>query len=365
MFASIVSEENFLLAYKNTQRGALKYNPNAIDFYLNEAVNLWQLRNSVADGSYRHGPYHYRKISEGKERELYIPQYRDKIVHHAINNQLAEYYRVRFIEDSFANIKGRGNRAAVLRLKQQAHDAYRQWGDQTYILKIDIQKFFQSINPYLLKSILRRTIDCKYTTTLLSHIVDTCPKGEGLPLGNLTSQLFANVYLNEFDQYCYIELELPYYLRYADDIFIMLPNKSEARELKGGLVFVLDQQLSLTAHKNKTQYMPLKGGIRALGYRVTPKGILMTGEQRRKLESFIRDMPSDFTVEEYYKQQNYLDNWVGRAKIANNFRYLNSIVATTPWLEWDSKRDLVGIVVEPTYKPWDLVGEPSGYRLVT
>jgi len=230
-------------------------------------------------------------VYEPKERVIYAPKYKDKIVQHAVNNVLRDFYEPKFIFDSYACIRGKGNQAAVLRVHRFERAASINY-ETPWIVKADVQKFFYSIDREVVKDIVRRKVFCKTTTDLLFRIVDSSPNDRGLPLGNLTSQLLANVLMNELDHYIKRTLGVRYYVRYADDLILVVDGKAQAGDVLGCIRAFGRDVIRLTFPDRKCFIRPLHLGLEALGYRITTKGIWLTSRVKsifiRRLAAFDR-----------------------------------------------------------------------------
>src|SRR5690554_4538522 len=253
MFSEITSKENFDEAFRKTQLGAPKYKPDAIRFTENQTVNLARLRQLVISGEYQPGEYLEFSVFEPKERVIYAPRYKDKIVQHAANNVLRDFYEPKFIFDSYA-----------------------------WIIKADVQRFFYSINRDVILAIVRRKITCPETLALLERIILSSPGDLGLPLGNLTSQLLANVLMNELDHYIKRTLGVRLYVRYADDLVLIVDGKAQAQDVLGCIRAFGRDVLDLHFPDRKCFIRPLHLGLETLGYRITPAAILLTSAAKSR-----------------------------------------------------------------------------------
>ncbi|WP_299316217.1 reverse transcriptase/maturase family protein [uncultured Halomonas sp.] len=284
MFSRIISEENFADAYRKTQRGRPKFSPGAIRFSSNETQNLEILRRQVSSGSYQPQEYVCFSVFEPKERIIYAPQYRDKIVQHAVNNVLRDFYEPRFIHDSYACIRGKGNHRAVLAVQRHFRRAWLNY-QTPWIVKADVQKFFYSLDRRVVKAIVRRKLTCPRTLALVDVIIDSSPHDMGLPLGNLTSQLLANVFMNELDQYIKRTLKVRHYVRYADDLVIATDGKAQAGDILACIRAFGRDVLRIVFPDRKCFIRPLRArdGVETLGYRITPTRIGLTSAARSRL----------------------------------------------------------------------------------
>lgn len=230
MFEHITSTENITSAHKKTNKAGGKYKRTAILFNLYANYNLDILRTSILNNNYKPSGYYVFQVNDNKSRKVHAPFYVDKIVQHMINNVLREFYEPKFIHDSYACIRDKGTQRAIHRIQQFQRAAYRNYKEPT-LVKLDIYHFFYEINRDILKKVISKKITCKRTLELLYNIIDNFNEPRGLPLGNLTSQLFANIILNELDQYIKHVLKIKYYVRYADDMFIIVDGKENGKLL--------------------------------------------------------------------------------------------------------------------------------------
>lgn len=187
-----------------------------------------------------------------------------------VNNGLKEFYRNKFIYHSYACIVGKGTHRAVDAVQHNFRLAKRNYGAASYILKIDIAKFFYSIDREVLKSIIRRDIKCKRLLELIEIIIDSAQtiSKKGLPLGNTISQLLANVYMNELDHYCKRSLQTKHYVRYADDIVIFCESKEQANDYLYFIEKYLKNKLKLKVNEHKTKVFPISQGVNAYGFKI-------------------------------------------------------------------------------------------------
>lgn len=222
--------------------------------------NLVALHEILKKQNFKTSNYHIFKIYEPKEREIYrLPYFPDRIVHHAIMNVLEPIWISIFTCDTYSCIKGKGIHAAVRKLKKELKDVE----GTKYCLKLDIRKFYPSIDHVILKQIISRKIKDKDVLQLLNEIIDSAP---GVPIGNYLSQYFANLYLAYFDHYMKEEIGTKYYYRYADDIVILSDSKDELHHVFVKIKEYMNLRLKLEI-KNNYQIFPIeKRGIDFLGY---------------------------------------------------------------------------------------------------
>lgn len=279
MFSQITSPQNFAQAYYQTRTGSPKHRESAIRFSYNETYNLEALRQELVTGSYWPREYFEFQVYEPKQRTIFAPRYRDKIVQHAVHNVLRDFYEPKFIYDSYACIRGKGNQRAVFRIQKHMRAAAINF-DGPWIIKADVQKFFYSIDRGVIKSILRRRVSCPRLLQILDRIIDSSPGGIGLPLGNLTSQLLANVLMNELDHYIKRTLGVKYYVRYADDLVLVVDGKAQAGDVLGCIEAFGRDVLRLTFPARKCFIKPLRGGIATLGYKIDLHKLTLTSKTK-------------------------------------------------------------------------------------
>lgn len=339
LFDKIVSEANVDDAYRKTQLGQMKYKRGAIHFSQNLTANLAALRERVINGTYKPSDYYAFKVFEPKERLIYAPAFEDKIVQHMINNILKDIYRSCFIHDSYSCIEGKGTHACAARIQQFMRIAKQNYGSQAYIIKADVYKFFYSMDRQILQSLLRKKIKCKNTLYLLDKIIESSPGEAGLPLGNLTSQLFANIYLNELDQFCKRVLGLKYYVRYADDIVIIVETKKKAKQVLEDVRNYIAKYLCLSMHPEKSKVFPLAQGVNAIGFKIHPTHRLLRNDCKAKIKRKIKKTPhliyeGKMTVE---KANQMLGSWSGHAQYGSSRNFIQKILQKFDYIYMDNK----------------------------
>lgn len=258
LYDQIATTENLTAAYHKARRGkSRRWGVQLFERHLDD--NIEQLRKELADGTYKTSEYTSFMIHDPKERLVYRLPFRDRVVHHAIMNALEVILTRLFIEQSYSCIKGRGIHGVVRALKRDLKDAE---GTQ-YCLKLDIRKFYPSIDHDALKQIVRRKIKDTRLLSLLDEIIDSAP---GVPIGNYLSQFFANLYLTYFDHWIKEQKRVKYYYRYADDMVILAPDKATLHGLFADMNEYLTAQLHLEI-KGSYQIFPVDvRGIDFVGY---------------------------------------------------------------------------------------------------
>lgn len=258
LFEKIVSLENLIAADKAARKGK-KFQKGVVKHLANEGSNILNLRETLLAGNYKTSKYTTFKIFDGKEREISkLPYFPDRIVHHAIVRVIEPILVTSFTHDTYSCIKGRGIHKASYNLRR----ALKNIEGTKYCLKLDIQKFYPSIDNNILKELLRHKFKDRRLLELLDEIIDSA---KGLPIGSYLSQYLANFYLNYFDHHIKEVLMLKYYFRYADDMVILSNSKDYLREVLKNI----EQELTKLNLKIKTNYQifPVSSrGIDWVGY---------------------------------------------------------------------------------------------------
>ncbi len=259
----VISIENLLLAWQEFLKGK-KNKKDVQEFQYNLMDNILALHNNLASGAYKHGSYYEFNICDPKPRIIHKATVRDRLLHHAVYRILYPFFDKTFIADSFSCRNEKGTHKAMQRFKQFGNIVSKNNTKTCWILKCDIKKFFASIDQPVLLRMLDEGISDKRIVALLKEIISSFPAG--LPLGNLTSQLFANVYMNEFDQFVKHELKVRYYIRYADDFVLFSEEKAYLENIIFDISIFLQEKLKLKLHPDKIFIKTLASGVDFLGW---------------------------------------------------------------------------------------------------
>ncbi len=266
LWDKVIDWENLYQAYLNASKGK-RFKKNVLEFNLNLEENLINIQNHLIWKSWMPGRFKHFMVYEPKQRYIQAPQFKDRIVHHALVQVIAPLFEKKFIWHSYACRVGKGNYAAVIRLQAYLREAEKKWG-KTYILKADISKYFPSINHNILLRILRRTIRDKDVLWLCDVIIRHCGENKhGIPVGALTSQLFANIYLDQLDHFLKDDHGIKFYVRYMDDWIILAPAKENLWDILNKATEFLNSTLQLKLNP-KTCIFPAKNGCDFCGYRI-------------------------------------------------------------------------------------------------
>lgn len=256
-FDKCLTYDNLLKAHNLSQKGKTLKNEIVL-FNLRREEYLNWLYKELRAGTYEHGKY--KSFYMPRKRKIETARYIDKIVHRwVVDNFLEKYFVSEFIYTSYAGIKGRGIKAAVLDLQRAMRCCKKKW-DNYYILKMNIEDLFDYVDRKTLLDILQRKIKDQKLWDLINKIVYSTDGEKGIPIGNYTSQVFANIYLNEVDQYVKHILKCKYYFRYMDDMVILLPNKEIANNVLNDITIFLKEKLGLTLN-SKTRIFKYKQGV--------------------------------------------------------------------------------------------------------
>lgn len=295
LWHTVIDFDALHAAYKRASKGK-RYQSKTLQFSELVEENLMGIHNHLVWGTYQPLPLREFTIREPKERKISAPEFRDRVIHHALVAAIEPVFERKFIADSFACRKGKGMHESAKRLQHFTRLAKRRWG-RFWVCKIDMKKYFASISHERLKTILRRAISDRAVLSLCDLIIDmyaTSP-GAGLPIGALTSQLFANVYLDQLDHYCKEELRHKYYARYMDDVIILAKNKHEAKKAFLDVKMYCNKNLNLEVN-SRSGVWPGRSGVDFCGYRIWPTHIKprkrTVSRAKRRLSAIARRLPA-------------------------------------------------------------------------
>lgn len=286
LFLKITDFNNLRLAYLKALKGK-RFSSSAIVFGANADLNLFQIKKNLESQSYKPGKYNQFKIYDPKERIITAACFEDRIVHHAVMNILEPVFEKQFIFHTYACRKNKGTHKAVKYVCNKVKH-------YSYYLKLDVRKYFDSISHRKIKNLLCRIIKDKQTLNLLFKIIDSYSISEekGLPIGNLTSQFFANFYLSGLDHYVLEQLKVQGYVRYMDDIIIFSNSKEELREIfKHIKTFALSFELIF----KQPVINSCKNGVPFLGYLISNNKIKVLSKNRKRKMKKIKKLTYDYS----------------------------------------------------------------------
>jgi retron-type reverse transcriptase len=266
LFERITAWDNLIAAWREARRGK-RNRPEVRAFEYDLEANLVSLHEHLLRGTWQPGKPRRFCVRDPKWREITAPPFPDRIVHHAIVRVVEPLFERRFIYDSYACRKGKGTHQAVLRTQCFLRRAKRRWGDAAYTIKIDVKSYFASINHDILLRRIARVVTCERTLALWRSALSGYGfDGVGLPVGALTSQLAANVLLDVLDHRIKDDWGVREYVRYMDDMVLVVPDKAAAARI---LDAIADELATLGLRMNpKSGYWPLKRGVDFCGYRI-------------------------------------------------------------------------------------------------
>ena len=303
----------------------------------------------IKNGTYKLGKYRVFKVYEPKERVIKALPFRDRVVHQwYVHEFLLPYVVPKFIYDSYACLYGKGTHAAVRRLEKFMKECRRKYGN-FYIVKMDIKKFFYTINPYILYFILKRYIKDKALLKLTELLIFDDVDKRGIPIGNYTSQYFANIYLNELDYFVKHKLKIKYYIRYMDDFVLLVKDKEEAKYVKNKITMFLKEKLDLEVNY-KSRYYPSDMGVNFCGYRVFYTHKLIRVRSKKKIRKNIkkwRKLNKEGNLD-IKRMMNSFQSWKAHVKHANSYNLMckYSEKVDNILMEYIIINYLIGIVIK-------------------
>ena len=311
-YDDIISAENLLAAWREFLSGKRK-KVDVRKFQYNLSDNVQALHDDLVSLTYCHGRYYAFNISDPKPRNIHKASVRDRLLHHALYRTLYPFFDRTFIPDSYSCRVWKGTHKAMSRFKSFAYKVSKNNTRTCWVLKCDIRKFFASIDHQPLFAILEKYISDQNILWLLHQVVGSFSSqnniltflrksecSSGLPLGNLTSQLLVNIYMNEFDQYVKHKLKVKHYVRYADDFVLMSHDKSELEKTLRYIEVFLCDQLKLQLHPDKVSITTVASGIDFLGWVHFPNHrVLRTATKRRMLRRTHGLQKEDAVVQSY------------------------------------------------------------------
>ena len=349
LWPQVIEFENLFKASRQAQRGK-RYQRNVLQFNYNLEAELTQLQQELASQTYQPGEYRTFEIFEPKRRIISAAPYRDRVVHHAVCNIIAPIFERTFIDDSYANRVGFGTHRAIKRFTTFARSSQ-------YVLQCDIKKYFPSIDREILKTLLRRKLKCKKTLWLLDMIIDNSneqfpvveyfpgddlltpiQRQRGLPIGNLTSQFFANIYLSGFDRFIQEQLKVKKYVRYVDDFALFSDDRqflvSARKELEAYLT-----QLRLKIHPIKSQLLETKHGPTFLGFRIFPNHIRVRRDNLKRGRKRLRRLQKDYALGKIDRQklEQSVQSWCAHLQHGDTWQLRQQIFASLPYSEETKK----------------------------
>ena len=330
LYSEVISLKNLIFAYKKARKGKTKKN-YVKKFEENLAYNLKILYNELKTQTYKPKPLITFILRDPKTRKISKSDFRDRIVHHAIIRVIEPIFEKSFIYDNCANRIGKGSLFALKQFEKFQRKVTNNLLKEAFCFKADIKHYFQEVDREVLLNILKRKISDEKVILLIKNILSYNALSlsekflsKGMPLGNLTSQFFANVYLNELDQFIKHKLRAKFYLRYVDDFVILHSSKSQLEIWKNQIDNFLKEKLKLELHPDKSKIISLSKGIDFVGFRNFYHYKLLRKRNiknmKRKIELFNQ---RDISQEKF---SEIFQGWNAYAKWGDSYNLINKML---------------------------------------
>ena len=327
-FDKKLTYENLMKAHNLSKKGK-GFRKEIILFNLKKEEYIKYLYEQLKQEKYKHSGYTEFFVTEPKLRRIEKSKYIDRIVHRwIVDNFLNEYFIKTFIDTTYACIKNRGMHKACLDVQKAMKHCSRVWNNY-YIIKMDVRKYFDSIDKDILYKIVSKKIQDEKLLGVIKQIIYSTSGKKGQPIGNYTSQTFANIYLNEIDQYAKHKLKLKYWYRYMDDIIAIVKTKQEAIEKLEKIRNFLKENLDLELN-NKTQIFKGKQGVNFCGYKINEYRMKIRDKGKKKLKKKIKKLKEEIKQGEITSKDAkiYLCGHLGYIKYANTKNLTDTLFYT-------------------------------------
>jgi len=354
----------------------------SMNFEFDQEKNLFKLYQELKDGTYEIGRSICFVVTVPKPREVWAGAFRDRIVHHLIYNAVKERFENRFIQDTFSCIPNRGTLAGAQRAQEFAKRITRNYSKKAYYMKADISNYFNSINKVILLDIIRRYVKEKWLMDLIEQVINHDPRtnvfikspkvlweklpkhkslfnaqiNKGLPIGNLTSQFFSNVYLNRIDQFVKHTLRIKYYCRYVDDMLLMHEDPKYLNYCYDMIDDFLRRNLDLVLNPKKKNMNLISRGFDFVGHVIKPNRIYLRTTIIRKSFSTIEEWKKNknrFKDDELVNFRNRINSYLGMYKHVNGYRLRRKICESATTLFTASDEDFSKIYIIKNLPPED------------
>lgn len=329
-FDELINIENIFRAWRVFKVGKEK-KQEVIFFERNIEDNLFSLYRELSTGKYHHRAYEFFRISDPKKRDIHKADIRDRIVHQIIYDYLSDSFEPIFIEYSYSSRVGKGSHLAVKQLHIFSQDIAKRNFGRCYGVKLDVRKYFENIDHNIIFDIICKNIYDERIRKVIWEIIDSfhCKSRKGIPLGNITSQIFANIYLNELDQFVAKKLKVRHYVRYNDDFVILDYNKERMVEFARKAKIFVGNKLLLKIPKEKITFRKLKWGIDFCGYIVLSNAILLRRKTKRRMLKNIFHVSERFEKGEIASRDFFkvFNSYCGLLKHCNSHNLKNKIIS--------------------------------------
>ena len=314
LLEEIADINNIMVAFCKARKGKNAKN-ETIEFQMRTDIEFNYIRKRMLDGTIKFGDYNFFKVYDPKERNICAATFRDRVIHHSIMNICEKYFENRMICNSFACRKNKGSHKAVSKCQEYSVR-------NRYYMKMDIKKYFDSINHDILKDMLKKIFKDKILISIFDKLINSyeTEKGAGLPIGNLTSQYFANYYLTYLDKYITENLKHNFYIRYMDDFIIFSNDKKLLKQELTNIRFFLKNKLNLTLKEN-VMINATNEGLNFLGYKIYPNIIRLMKKSKQRFIKKIKNYRYN------YKSGSYNETDIARRLngIFNFLKYADTL----------------------------------------
>ena len=320
-FDKYLTYEKILEAHHNCQKGK-RNRLNVIKFNIKQEEYVLWLYEQLKTREYKQGKYFTFYVMEPKKRKVEAARYIDRVVHRwLVDNFLEPIFLPQMIENSYACIKGRGMHKAALDVQKAMKECKKKYGNY-YILKMDVAKYFQSIDKEILMTIIKRKIKDKDLLWLIDQTINAGRTESGIPIGNLSSQLFANLYYNEADQFIKHQLKVRYYFRYMDDSIILMEKKEDIKKVREEIEIFIQDKLKLQFN-SKTNIFKSTQGVNFCGYKINEYRLKIRERGKRKIKKNIKKLKTKIKNGELTSKEakKYLCGHFGYMKYANIYSF--------------------------------------------
>lgn len=316
IFDKIISLDNLFLAWDEFKKGKQK-KLDVMKFELCLEQNIFRLHRELKQHIYKHSPYSSFFINDPKRRHIHKASVKDRVLHHAVFFILNLIFEPTFIPNSFSCRIEKGTHKGVKVLANMLQKVSSNGNKPCFILKCDIKKFFASVDQKTLLLIIQEKVKDNDMFWLVKEIITSF--SSGLPLGNLTSQLFANIYLNKLDQFVKQKLKIPFYIRYTDDFVIISENREKLLYWLSQIKQFLSNELLLKLHPKKISIRKYHQGIDFLGYVQFPHHRLLRGKTKKRIINKIRRGISEQSLQSYLGVLSHANEYKFSEEIKNLF----------------------------------------------
>ncbi|HLC46537.1 MAG TPA: reverse transcriptase/maturase family protein [Candidatus Nanoarchaeia archaeon] len=329
LWQELCSYDNLFLAYTKARKHKTRKD-YIIEFEKNLKDNLLLLRSELSLHCYDPKPLVNFTIHDPKMRKISKSDFRDRVIHHALCNIIEPIFEKTFIYDSYANRINKGALKAIDRFDRFKRKVTRNNTLRCYVLKADIRKYFDNIEHEILLSIIKKRIFDKRVIWLIRKILaNPSSSDKGMPLGNLTSQFFANVYLNELDYFVKHKLKARYYIRYVDDFVIFNTDAEILEDYKRQINLFLREKLDIELHPEKSKVLRLSERLTFLGFRIFYHHKLLKKSNMVRMKGRIEALKQEYAEKkmDYDSIYDFLEGWIAYAKNADTYNLRKRIMA--------------------------------------